>query len=102
MTRLSSAVSLAREEEPSRDSTLVTEPVENIEEEDNNVNTTETQVDEPIQLLVNLSRSPVRLPQVPSFSEFVNRRKMKHNTSLDKSSEGIFDDEKPAKIMKLQ
>ncbi|VVB10124.1 unnamed protein product [Arabis nemorensis] len=103
MTRLSSVVSLAREEEPSTESMLVTEPVKNIEEEDNNVNTTETQVDEPIQqLVVSPSRSPIRLPQVPSFSEFVNRIKMKHNASLDKSSEGIFDDEKPAKIMKLQ
>ncbi|KAG7540230.1 ATP-dependent DNA helicase RecQ zinc-binding domain [Arabidopsis thaliana x Arabidopsis arenosa] len=103
MTRLSSVVSLAREQEPLEEPLLVTEPAENIEEEnDGNTNTVESWVDEPTQeLVVSPILSPIRLPQVPSFSEFVNRRKMKQNTSLDKSSEG-FDDKKPAKIMKLQ
>lgn len=92
MTRLSSVVSLTKEEEPSGESMLEIEPTENIEEEDGKINTAESRVDQPTQ--------HIRLPQVPSFSEFVNRRKMKHNTSLDKSSQG-FDDEKPSKIMKL-
>ncbi|KAF2611833.1 hypothetical protein F2Q70_00013051 [Brassica cretica] len=93
MTRLSS---MAREEEPSGESILVTEPVENIEHEDRNTYTAELQVDEPTQLLVTSpSRSPIRLPEIPSFSEFVNRRKMKHST------EGS-DGKKPSKVMKLQ
>ncbi|KAH0894196.1 hypothetical protein HID58_056625 [Brassica napus] len=71
MTRLSS---MAREEEPSGEPILV---------------------DEPTQLLVTSpSRSPIRLPEIPSFSEFVNRRKMKHST------EGS-DGKKPSKVMKL-
>ncbi|KAG7623023.1 Helicase C-terminal [Arabidopsis suecica] len=103
MTRLSSVVSLAREQEPLEEPLLATEPVENIEEEDDGkTNTVESRVDEPTQeLVVSPILSPIRLPQVPSFSEFVNRRKMKQNTLIDKSSEG-FDDKKPAKIMKLQ
>ncbi|CAL9228370.1 unnamed protein product [Arabidopsis halleri] len=103
MTRLSSVVSLVREQEPLEEPLLVTEPAENIEEEnDGNTNTVESWVDEPTQeLVVSPILSPIRLPQVPSFSEFVNRRKMKQNTSIDKSYEG-FDDKKPAKIMKLQ
>ncbi|KAF3511870.1 hypothetical protein F2Q69_00008972 [Brassica cretica] len=93
MTRLSS---MAREEEPSGEPILVTEPVENIEEEDRNTYTAELQVDEPTQLLVTSpGRSPIRLPEIPSFSEFVNRRKMKHST------EGS-DGKKPSKVMKLQ
>ncbi|AEE86556.1 DEAD/DEAH box RNA helicase family protein [Arabidopsis thaliana] len=103
MTRLSSVVSLAREQEPLEEPLLATEPVENIEEEDDGkTNTVESRVDEPTQeLVVSPILSPIRLPQVPSFSEFVNRRKIKQNTLIDKSSEG-FDDKKPAKIMKLQ
>ncbi|KAG7618554.1 ATP-dependent DNA helicase Q-like 3 [Arabidopsis thaliana] len=103
MTRLSSVVSLAREQEPLEEPLLATEPVENIEEEDDGkTNTVESRVNEPTQeLVVSPILSPIRLPQVPSFSEFVNRRKMKQNTLIDKSSEG-FDDKKPAKIMKLQ
>lgn len=103
MTRLSSVVSLAREQEPLEEPLLVTEPAENTEEEnDGNTNTVESWVDEPTQeLVVSPIISPIRLPQVPSFSEFVNRRKMKQNRSIDKSSEG-FDDKKPSKIMKLQ
>ncbi|CAN6825468.1 unnamed protein product [Brassica oleracea] len=93
MTRLSS---MAREEEPSGEPILVTEPVDNIEEEDRNTYTAELQVDEPTQLLVTSpSRSPIRLPEIPSFSEFVNRRKMKRST------EGS-DGKKPSKVMKLQ
>lgn len=81
---------------------LVTEPADNTKEEDGKVNPAESQVDELTeQLVVSPSRSPIRLPHIPSFSEFVNRRKMKHNTSLDNSCEA-FDDKKPAKIMKLQ
>ncbi|VYS65011.1 unnamed protein product [Arabidopsis thaliana] len=103
MTRLSSVVSLAREQEPLEEPLLATEPVENIEEEDDGkTNTVESRVDERTQeLVVSPILSPIRLPQVPSFSEFVNRRKIKQNTLIDKSSEG-FDDKKPAKIMKLQ
>ncbi|CAH8286413.1 unnamed protein product [Eruca vesicaria subsp. sativa] len=93
MTRLSS---MPREEDPSGESIMVTEPSQNIEQEDGNTYTNEPQVDEPTQLLVTSpSRSPIRLPEIPSFSEFVNRRKMKH------SAEGS-DVKKPAKIMKLQ
>lgn len=97
MTRLSSVVSLAREQEPLEEPLLATEPVENIEEEDDGkTNTVESRVDEPTQeLVVSPILSPIRLPQVPSFSEFVNRRKIKQNTLIDKSSEG-FDDKKPA------
>lgn len=95
MTRLSS-MAREEEEEPSGEPILVTEPVENIEEEDRNTYTAELQVDEPTQLLVTSpSRSPIRLPEIPSFSEFVNRRKMKHST------EGS-DGKKPSKVMKLQ
>ncbi|KAJ4869804.1 ATP-dependent DNA helicase Q-like 3 [Raphanus sativus] len=96
MTRLSSVVSYAKGEEPSGESLPMTEPVENIEQEDINTYATELQVDEPTQLLVTSpSRSPIRLPEIPSFSEFVNRRKMKHSTE-------VSDGKKPAKIMKLQ
>lgn len=103
MTRLSSVVSSGREEEPLEEPLLVTEQAENIEEEDDGkINTAESPVDERTQeLVVSLRCSPIKLPHVPSFSEFVNRRKMKQNTSADKSSEG-FDNKKPAKIMKLQ
>ncbi|KAJ0251064.1 ATP-dependent DNA helicase Q-like 3 [Hirschfeldia incana] len=95
MNRLSPVVTNTKGEEPSGESTLVTEPFENVEQEDRNTYTTEPQVDEPTQLLVTSpSRSPIRLPEIPSFSEFVNRRKMKHST------EGS-DGKKPAKIMKL-
>lgn len=82
---------------------LVTESADNIEEEeDGKINTAESEVDELTQhVVVSPSRSPIRLPHIPSFSEFVNRRKIKHNTSLDNSCED-FDDKKPAKIMKLQ
>lgn len=75
MTRLSSVVSLAREQEPLEEPLLATEPVENIEEEDDGkTNTVESRVDEPTQeLVVSPILSPIRLPQVPSFSEFVNR-----------------------------
>ncbi|KAG5390115.1 hypothetical protein IGI04_031656 [Brassica rapa subsp. trilocularis] len=93
MTRLSL---MAREEEPSGEPILVTEPSQNIEQEDGTTYTAEPQVDEPTQLLVTSpSRSPISLPEIPSFSEFVNRRKMKHST------EGS-DGKKPAKIMKLK
>ncbi|ESQ53519.1 hypothetical protein EUTSA_v10024545mg [Eutrema salsugineum] len=103
MARLSSVVTLAREEEPSGESLRSTEPAENIEEEDGKIYTAESWVEKPTQqkLVVSPSRSPIRLPPIPSFSEFVNRRKMKRSTSLDNSSES-FDDKKPAKIMKLQ
>ncbi|KAL0798491.1 hypothetical protein Bca101_053666 [Brassica carinata] len=97
MNRLSSVVvSYAKGDEPSGESILVTEPVENIEQEDGNTYTTEPQVDETTQqqLVISPNRSPIRLPEIPSFSEFVNRRKTKH------SSEGS-DGKKPAKIMKL-
>ncbi|XP_010432237.1 PREDICTED: ATP-dependent DNA helicase Q-like 3 [Camelina sativa] len=102
MTRLSSVVSSGGREETRKEPLLV-EHAENIEEEDDGkINTSESHVDETTQeLVVSPSRSPINLPHVPSFSEFVNRRKMKLNTSADKSSEG-FDDMKPAKIMKLQ
>lgn len=87
---------MAREEEPSGEPILVTEPSQNIEQEDGTTYTAEPQVDEPTQLLVTSpSRSPISLPEIPSFSEFVNRRKMKHST------EGS-DGKKPAKIMKLK
>ncbi|CAA7035695.1 unnamed protein product [Microthlaspi erraticum] len=99
-TRLSIVVSLVREEEPSRDSMPVTEPTENIMEEDGKVKAAESEVDEPTRELV-VSPSPISLPHIPSFSEFVNRRKVKHNTSLDNSCEDS-DDKKPAKILKLQ
>ncbi|CAG7898745.1 unnamed protein product [Brassica rapa] len=93
MTRLSS---MAREEETSGEPILVTEPSQNIEQEDGTTYTAEPQVDEPTQLLVTSpSRSPISLPEIPSFSEFVNRRKMKHSTD---GSDG----KKPAKIMKLK
>lgn len=93
MTRLSS---MAREEETSGEPILVTEPSQNIEQEDGTTYTAEPQVDEPTQLLVTSpSRSPISLPEIPSFSEFVNRRKMKHST------EGS-DGKKPAKKMKLK
>ncbi|KAF8095536.1 hypothetical protein N665_0330s0018 [Sinapis alba] len=96
MNRFSSVVSYAKGEEPSGESILVTEPVEIIKQEDRNTYTTEPQVDEPTQLLVTSpSRSPIRLPEIPSFSEFVNRRKMKYSTECS-------DGKKPAKIMKLQ
>ncbi|WZZ10034.1 hypothetical protein YC2023_095955 [Brassica napus] len=93
MTRLSS---MAREEEPSGEPILVTEPSQNIEQEDGTTYTAEPHVDETTQqLVISPSCSPIRLPEIPSFSEFVNRRKMKHST------EGS-DGKKPSKIMKLK
>ncbi|XP_023635447.1 ATP-dependent DNA helicase Q-like 3 [Capsella rubella] len=102
MTRLSSVVSTGREEEPiEEDLSLVTEQTENIKEEaDGKINTAESQVGDQTQEVV--SRSPIKLPHIPSFSEFVNRKKMKQNTSAGKSSEDFDDEKKPAKIMKLQ
>lgn len=87
---------MAREEEPSGEPILVTEPSQNIEQEDGTTYTAEPHVDETTQqLVISPSCSPIRLPEIPSFSEFVNRRKMKHST------EGS-DGKKPSKIMKLK